>query len=74
MTKTDNSAEEAKELAKDGAVSVKAAVEFTGVGRASLYAMMGNGELAYIKVGTRRLIPKAALVRMLAERMTCAES
>lgn len=33
----------------------------TGLSRSTLYRLMDRGELGYAKVGTRRLIPEAAL-------------
>jgi excisionase family DNA binding protein len=50
----------------DGALTVGRAVEVYGLGRTVLYAMMAEGRLPYSKVGTRRLIPRRALVALLA--------
>ena len=37
------------------------AVRRTGLSRSTLYRMMERGELEYVKVGARRLIPENAL-------------
>ena len=54
------------ELLADGAVGVAEAVQFAGVSRATLYDAMAEGQLAYLKRGRRRLIPRRALVAWLA--------
>jgi excisionase family DNA binding protein len=58
-----------KELMEDGTLSIEAAVEFSGLGRSFLYSAMDRGELPYAKCGARRLIPKKALVKYLADRV-----
>ncbi len=63
----------AEHLVGDGTMDVPAACEFTGLGRTFLYRKMDRGELRYTKVGKRRLIPKAELVRFLAEGLVGAE-
>ena len=55
------------ELLGDGAITVTKAVQFSGLSRATLYAAMAEGDLAYLKRGRRRLIPRRALVAWLAE-------
>lgn len=60
----------AQDLYADGAVSVEAAALFVGLSRASIYKLMDRGELPYSKLGTRRLIPKRALVELLAANST----
>jgi hypothetical protein len=56
----------AEELCRDGAVTVEGAVEFSGIGRTELYAHMNEGRLVYAQNGNRRLIPRRALMRLLA--------
>ena len=46
------------------------AVRFSRIGRSPLYTLMGAGELAYTKVGVRRLIPRKALVELFARYAT----
>lgn len=58
------------EMLTDGVVGVDGAQEFTNLGRTALYGLMDRGELPYTKVGARRLIPKRALVELLARGLT----
>lgn len=55
-----------EELCGDGAVSIREAVGFTGISRAELYRRMGKGSLPSIVIGRRRLLPRRALVALLA--------
>lgn len=70
------------ELLADGAMSVKEAAEFSGLSRTTLYRLMeqidettGGPKLPYIKMGHggRRLIPKRALVKLMAEHLVIGE-
>ena len=47
------------------ALSVDDAAASLGIGRAHLYVLMGDGRLAYVKLGRRRLVRPAALTAML---------
>ena len=58
---------DAAELLADGSMSVKGAAQFSGLSIAELYKLMGAGRLAIVKHGTRRLIPRKALVLCLGE-------
>lgn len=49
----------------DGAMTVNAAAEFTGISRTRLYEFMGDAQLPFTVIGGRRLIPKRALVDLL---------
>jgi excisionase family DNA binding protein len=60
------------ELLEDGALGIEEARKFSGLGRTVLYDLMGEGRLSYTKVGARRLIPRRALVQVLAEGLTPA--
>ena len=51
-----------RELVADGLVTVREAAQWLGLGRAKLYQMMEQGELAYVKIGRARRIPRGALV------------
>jgi excisionase family DNA binding protein len=51
-----------RDLVADGLVTVNEAAEWLGLGRAKLYKMMEQGELAYVKIGRARRIPRGALV------------
>jgi excisionase family DNA binding protein len=50
----------------EGTTDVKGAVAFTGLSRPELYRLMAAGKLAFVKYGKRRLIPRRALVELLA--------
>ena len=50
----------------DGALRVRDAVAFSGLSRTALYELIQSGELASVRIGKRRLIPKRALVQLLA--------
>jgi excisionase family DNA binding protein len=56
-------------IVDDGAVDVTEACRFTGIGRSFLYGLMDAGQLNYVKLGKRRLIPRAELKRLLAESL-----
>jgi|GEM_PF-2513905 len=57
----------AKELLSEGALGLDEAQRFTGLGRSYLYELMTSGRLPFTKCGSRRLIPKRALVELLAD-------
>ena len=44
------------DLLEKGLLGVPEAAEFLGLSRSDLYARMEHGELAYCKIGRRRLI------------------
>jgi excisionase family DNA binding protein len=58
------------ELGAKGAALIPEAQEFLRVSRTTLYGLMDNGELAYIKIGRSRRIPWAALVSLVEGRTT----
>jgi excisionase family DNA binding protein len=60
----------AEEMLKDGSLGVEQARAFSGLGRSALYELMGQGRLPYVKCGARRLIPRRALVQVLAEGLS----
>jgi excisionase family DNA binding protein len=64
------SEEQARDLMRDGALTIEAAVEFSGLGRTRLYELMTAGEIRYLKAGARRLIPKVELQNYLAGQLT----
>lgn len=57
------------ELVKDGTADVNEACQFLSIGRSRLYELMTRGDVAYLKVGARRLIPREELRRFLARQM-----
>ncbi len=58
---------EAEALVEDGALTIDEAVAWSGVGRTRLYGEMADGNLPFVQKGARRLIPRKALRRLLAE-------
>jgi excisionase family DNA binding protein len=46
----------------------------TGLGRSRIYVELQAGRLRSIKVGSRRLIPNAALEQWIAERLAETQS
>jgi excisionase family DNA binding protein len=52
-----------------GAMTIRQAIEFAGVKRTFLYHCMTDKKLPYIKLGTRRLIPRKALEQFLADHL-----
>lgn len=60
---------DAIELVKDGTMSVQEATRFTGLSRSFLYEAMARGELAYVKIGNARRIPRQALELWLARHL-----
>jgi excisionase family DNA binding protein len=54
-------------MVADGLRTIPEAQEFTRLSRSALYMLMERGELAYTRIGRRRLIPHRALVE-LAQR------
>lgn len=62
------------ELAADGVLSVADAQAFLSLGRTEVYGLMDRGKLPFIKLGRRRVIPKRALVELLAANMVGGQS
>lgn len=48
------------------AYGIDDAVAVSGIGRTTLYALIGSGRLRSVKVGTRRLIRREDLLALLA--------
>lgn len=64
---------EGESLFEAGAVTIDGAIAEFGFGRSELYAEMRAGRLAFVQRGRRRLIPRKALRRNLAELMATTE-
>ena len=62
------------EMMAEGTLTVDAAVGFSGLGRTFLYNAMDRGELPFAKCGARRLIPKNAMIKYLADRLVIAST
>ena len=61
-------------LVSEGAVTVSDAVNWSGVGRTRLYLEMAEGNLPFVQKGKRRLIPRKALRRLLAQDLINGKS
>ena len=60
---------EESELLEEGAMQIKDAVAWSGISRSRLYEAMAQGDLPFVRVGERRLIPKRGLKTYLASRL-----
>ncbi|MEM9611663.1 MAG: helix-turn-helix domain-containing protein [Actinomycetota bacterium] len=54
--------------------SVPDAAKLLGIGRSQLYELMTAGRVQYVKLGTRRLIPRAVLLAFVEELMSASWS
>jgi excisionase family DNA binding protein len=53
----------------DGLMTLAEAHDFSRLSRSDLYARMSRGELAFVKLGRRRLIPRRALMQLVTQAM-----
>lgn len=56
-----------EDLVRDGLLSIPEACDWLGISRTALYGLMNRAELAWVKVGRRRCIPRRALVKFTSE-------
>ncbi len=54
----------------EGLLSVSEAARFLGLSRSKTYCLMEGGELAYVKIGRARRIPRRALIELAARHLT----
>ncbi len=57
------------ELMTQGLMRVPEVARFLALSRAKIYELMNRGELPWVKLGRARRIPRAAVVRLAAERL-----
>jgi excisionase family DNA binding protein len=62
------------DLVEDGLLTLPEAQAFSRLSRSDLYARMERGELAYVKLGRRRLIPRRALVELVAKNLVARQA
>lgn len=55
-------------LVSDGVMDVRAAASLLGISRSKVYELM-KGTLPFLKLGRRRLIPRRALIELLASHL-----
>lgn len=53
-----------KALVADGLMTVSEAIAFLHLSRSTLYTLMDEGELAYVRIGRARRIPRQALIEL----------
>jgi excisionase family DNA binding protein len=75
-TATRNVASDAPEpsLCDGGMVTVVEASKFLSISRSTLYQLMGAGLILYARIGTRRLLPKRALVEFAERSLVTSEA
>jgi len=57
------------ELVGDGLVSVPAGAAFLAISRSTIYVLMDQGVLPYVKFGRARRIPRRALIELAARNL-----
>jgi excisionase family DNA binding protein len=60
--------QDARSVLEPEAVSVPETCRITGLGRSTIYQMIGDGRLPSIKVGKRRLVRTSTARRLIADR------
>jgi excisionase family DNA binding protein len=61
------------EVFEQGSVTVAGLKAEYGIGRSTAYELMGAGRLPYTQVGRRRLIPRRAVMQLLAAGLVGGE-
>jgi excisionase family DNA binding protein len=69
MAATDQSR---ADLVADGMVTIAEAQEMTRLSRSELYVRMDRGELPFAKLGKRRMIPRKAIIALMAQSLVGA--
>ena len=54
------------DLVADGLLTVREAADFLRLSRSSVYVLMDHGELAFVKLGRCRRIPRRGVVELAA--------
>lgn len=53
--------------------SVEETMQATGLGRSTVYELLGSGELESIKVGRRRIVPVDAITQFMNSKRAAAQ-
>ena len=56
-------------IVEKGLMRIAEVARFYGVSRAKVYQLMDRGELAWVKLGRARRIPRRAVVELAARRL-----
>jgi len=59
-----------KEVVRDGLISLPEAARFLSLSRSKVYVLMERGDLAYVKIGRARRIPRRAVIELAARNLT----
>lgn len=59
-------------LVQDGNITVAEACAFTRLSRSELYSLMSRGELSFVKIGRRRLLPRRAVLALMRRHLVVA--
>jgi hypothetical protein len=59
----------AEAVCRDGAMSLKSAARFCGLGLGAFRRFVASGEIVTLRVGGRRVVPRRALINFLAKKL-----
>ena len=65
----DDDPQDREALCGDGLLTVRKAAEFLSISRSTLYGLMDNGELQFVKLGRSRRVPRRAVVELAAREL-----
>jgi excisionase family DNA binding protein len=69
MDATERKVVDAETLVRDGLDRVAEVARFLGMSKSAVYALMARGELAFVKLGKSRRIPKRATIELAARNL-----
>jgi excisionase family DNA binding protein len=58
-----------EDLVADGLVTVAEAAKFLSLSRATLYQLMDQGQLPYVKIGKSPRVPRKAVIELAAKNL-----
>jgi excisionase family DNA binding protein len=59
-------------MLEEGLRTLQEAQAFTRLSRSTIYSLMEKGELPFVKIGRRRLLPYRGLIELVARGLTGA--